>query len=360
MKTLLFLFFLASANAFASRADNTVVLDETAVKNLRIETAVVEETAFEETVFAIGRIEVYPGRRAVLSSRIAGRVADVFIKPDHPIKKGDIALTVESRQPGNPPPRIELTAPISGLISESHVAPGQPVEPSDVLAEILDLDEVYAIAQVPEHLAGKLKPGQLARISVPAVPGEVFTAKIEHLGAVADRESGTIEAAFCVANPKLTLRPGMRAEFSIVVEQRENVFSIPRSALQGDVVSRYVYIKDFELANAFVKSPVITGRVNDQRVEILGGLFPADEVVTQGAYSLAFAGRGTLSLKEALDAAHGHEHAEDGSELKGTEKTTDPASAAKTSNPFWMIVSGILFLALLAVSFRKQKSTRDA
>lgn len=358
MKSLLLLLFLASANAFASRADNTVVLDETAVKNLRIETVVVEETAFEETIFAIGRIEVYPGRRAVLSSRIAGRVADVLIKPDHAVKKGDIALTVESRQPGNPPPLVELTAPISGMVSESHVAPGQPVEPSDVLAEILDLDEVYAVAQVPEHLAGKLKPGQLARISVPAVPGEAFAAKIEHLGAVADRDSGTIEAAFRVANPNLTLRPGMRAEFSIVVEQRENVFSIPRSALQGDVVSRYVYIKDFDLANAFVKSPVVTGRVNDQRVEILGGLFPADEVVTQGAHSLAFAGRGTLSLKEALDAAHGHEHAEDGSELAGPGNTT--ATAAAASNPFWMIVSGILFLALIAAILRKQKFSPDA
>lgn len=358
MKSLLLLFFLASGNAFASRAENTVVLDETAVKNLRIETVVVEETDFEETIFAIGRIEVYPGRRSVLSSRIAGRVADVFFKPDHAVKKGDVALTVESRQPGNPPPLVELTAPISGMVSESHVAPGQPVEPSDILAEILDLDEVYAVAQVPEHLAGKLKPGQLARISVPAVPGEAFAAKIEHLGAVADRDSGTIEAAFRVANPNLTLRPGMRAEFSIVVEQRENVFSIPRSALQGDVVSRYVYIKDFELANAFVKSPVVTGRVNDQRVEILGGLFPADEVVTQGAYSLAFAGRGTLSLKEALDAAHGHEHAEDGSELTGAAKTT--ATAATASNPFWMIVSGILFLALIAAILRKQKFSPDA
>ena len=43
---------------------------------------------------------------------------------------------------------------------------------------------------------------------------------------------------------------------------------------------------------------------------------PGDEVVTQGSYPLSFAGNNTgISLKEALDAAHGHEHAEDGSEL---------------------------------------------
>ena len=40
-----------------------------------------------------------------------------------------------------------------------------------------------------------------------------------------------------------------------------------------------------------------------------------DDVVVEGAYSLNFAGGGSLSLKEALDAAHGHEHNEDGSEI---------------------------------------------
>ena len=56
--------------------------------------------------------------------------------------------------------------------------------------------------------------------------------------------------------------------------------------------------------------------MNDRFVEIMSGLLPGDKVVTRGAYSLAFAGGGSVSLKEALDAAHGHEHAADGSELK--------------------------------------------
>jgi len=106
-------------------------------------------------------------------------------------------------------------------------------------------------------------------------------------------------------------------------------------------------------------------------VEIVRGLFPADEVVTQGAYSLAFAGAGTLSLKAALDAAHGHEHNPDGSELtpeqkKGAAKM--PAGGGKVrehdhqhahQNPFWMIVSGILFVLLIATGVRR-KSRDDA
>lgn len=337
------------------RVANTVLLNETGVKNLRIKTEVVEETTFEESIFALGRIDVYPGRSAAISSRIPGRALEVFVKHDHPITKGDVALVVESRQPGNPPPRVEVTAPISGLVSATHIIPGEPVDPDKVLAEILDLSEVYALASVPEHLAGQLLKGQRARITVPAVPDRVFDADLEHFGAMADAQTGTVEAAFHVNNPDLVLRPGMRAEFSIVVDETADVFSIPRAALQGNGANRFVYVKDFDIPNAFVKTPVVVGRINDLSVEILSGLFPADEVVTHGAYSLAFAGGGTLSLKEALDAAHGHEHAADGSELTAADQkvATEIAHEVQQS-PFWMIVSGILFVLLLVVAIRKK------
>jgi multidrug efflux pump subunit AcrA (membrane-fusion protein) len=346
----------------SSREANTIVLDATGVQNLRIQTVVAEPGDFEETIFALGRIEVYPGRRAVVSSRIAGRALEVFVKHDHPIQKGDVAVVVESRQAGDPPPSIKLTAPISGLVSTTYIVPGEPISPDKVLAEIVDLTEVYALARVPEHLAGRLQRGQSAHITVAAASGSSFHAELEHLGTVADSTSGTVEAAFHVENPELLLRPGMRAEFSIVLEKRTGVVSVPRSALQGDPANRFVYVKDFDLPNAFVKSPVVVGQSNDRYVEIISGLLPADEVVTQGAYSLAFAGGSSVSLKEALDAAHGHEHNPDGSEITPdqTAKATgageehghdhDPAGGS----PFWMIVSGGLLIALLFVGFRKK------
>lgn len=365
MKPLLFLFAAALltpallAQSAPARPD-LVILDEIGVQNLGIETAVAEPGEFEETIFALGRIAVYPGRRAVVGSRIPGRAVEVFVKHDHAIEQGAPAVVVESRQFATPPPTVTLPAPLSGLVSSVEVVPGQPVSPDDVLAEILDLREVYALAQVPEHLAGRLERGQMARIHVPAVPGQVFEARLEHLGVVADSESGTIEAAFHVENPDLILRPGMRAEFSIVVSRRTDVVSVPRSALQGDPANRYVFVRDFDLPNAFIRTPVVTGMMNEQRVEIVRGLLPADEVVVQGAYPLAFAGGGSVSLKEALDAAHGHEHNPDGSEITPGQQT-GPAHAAHDHlthrpSPFWMIVSAVLAVLLVLVSLRRRPS----
>jgi multidrug efflux pump subunit AcrA (membrane-fusion protein) len=350
-----------TAAAPAPGAPAPVILDAIGAANLRLETATAETGDFEETVFALGRIEVYPGRRAVISSRIPGRAVEVLVKHDHFIAKGDLAVVVESRQFEDPPPTVRLTAPISGLVSATHIVPGEPISPDKILAEILDLSDVYAIARVPEHLAGRLRAGQKARITVAAASGETFLADLEHLGTLADPATGTVEAAFHVPNPQLALRPGMRAEFSIVVATRSEVTTVPRSALQGDPAARFVYVKHFDLPHAFIKTPVVVGQMNDRSVEIVRGLFPADEVVTQGAYSLAFVGGGTLSLKAALDAAHGHDHAPDGAELKaGATPATAPTDAhahdhadhAHPERP-WQILSAVLFAALLIVAFRK-------
>jgi len=309
------------------KGDDMVLLDARGVKNLKLEMVEAEEIDFEESIFALGRIGVLPGKRAVVSSRIPGRVTTVLALPDMRCEEGDELLWIESRQPGDPPPVVRIDAPMGGLIAEVNVATGQPVTAEMSLIEIYDLSVVEAVAAVPEHFAGKLKKGIKAHIRVPGHPETTFEAELAHIGAVADGETGTLEAAFHVPNPDELLRPGMRAEFAIVTGSRPGVMAVPREAVQGDVSTRFVYVADFDLKNAFVKVPVELGEQNDTMVEIVSGLLPGDEVVTRGAYALGFAGKGSVSLKEALDAAHGHPHNEDGSEI-GKEEAASGDGAA--------------------------------
>ena len=359
--------FLFTIWFFASpaKADtNTIVLDETGVKNLRIETVIVEETNFEETFFSLGHIEAVPENIAAVSSRISGRVVGLEASPGDFVKKDQEVASIESRQPGDPPPIISLKSPISGLVTHREIRLGDPINPDSHLMEITDVGEMYAVAKVPEHLAGKIAPGTLAHIRVIAVPDKVFEGKMVRFGTSADEESGTIDAIFLLPNPERRLRMEMRAEFSIVLSSRPSVMSIPRAALQGEAADRFVYLKHFDLPNAFVKTPVIIGEMNDRYAEVVSGLFPADDVVTRGAYSLSFAGASSISLKDALDAAHGHEHADDGSELNGNEKEDEHDHAEDgahehTTSPLWKY-STILLAVLLVASFFTKWMTPQA
>lgn len=353
---------VAEEKGNAERTANTVVLDEIGVKNLRIQTLEVEETDFEETVFSLGRIEAIPGKTASVSSRISGRIVDLTVAPGDTVQAGDEVVAIESRQPGSPPPVIALKSPISGLVTRMDTQLGDPVEPDRAILVVTDLSEVYAVARVPEHEAGRMKPGTKAHIKVSALPDEPFQGELLRFGTSADKQSGTIDAIFRIKNSNGLLRADMRAEFSIVLNKRASVLSVPRAALQGEAADRFVYVKDFDIPNAFVKTKVQVGQMNDRFVEIVGGLFPSDEVVTRGAYSLSFAGASSVSLREALDAAHGHAHAEDGSELTpekqaelDAQKTGAGEHAAHSSSGgIWMYVSGGLFVALMGSLFVKR------
>ncbi len=364
---------LLSGTAFAAetidpqRAANTVILEETGVKNLRIETTEVEESEFEESVFSLGRIEAIPANRSGVSSRVAGRITELQVALGDAVAIGQEVAKLEARVPGNPPPVLLLTATGKGLVTKSHVALGEPLEPQASLLEITDLDEVYAVARVPEHLAGRMKPGTVAHIKVAALPEERFDGALLRFGIEADREGGTLDAIFKLSNPNQTLRPGMRAEFSVVLSTREGVMSVPRSALQGDATNRFLYVKDFDLPNAFVKTQVQVGKVTDSRVEIVSGLLPGDEVVTRGAYSLPFAGGGSISLKEAMDASHGHEHNDDGSEMNAEQKAAHEAAKGgghhhdheDGGGMIWKIISGLLALVVVGQAVLNHFNRQD-
>jgi len=343
------------------RSANTVVLDETGVKNLRIETVEVEETDFEEIIFSLGRIEAIPNKIAAVTSRVPGRIMELKVIPGDQVTAGQEVARLESRQPGDPPPSIMLKAPIAGLVTKVDARLGDPLEPDKALLEITDLAEVYAVARVPEHQAGSMKPGTVAHIKVAALPNEAFDGELLRFGTSADKQSGTIDAIFRLPNKGGLLRSDMRAEFSIVLSKRAGVTSVPRGALQGEASNRFVYVEDFDLKNAFVKTQVEVGQMNDRFVEITNGLLPGDKVVRQGAYSLAFAGGGSVSLKAALDAAHGHEHAADGSELKEGEKGKAAGDDGHghgeeaAASPVWKIISGVLFVLLIVSTVTKRR-----
>lgn len=318
-----------AVTCWSDRENDLVILDELGVRNLGIETEVVTRRDFDETLFALGRLQSKPGGHAYVTARIPGRLVDIMAHEGDYVKKGDKMVVVESLQPGNPPPSQTFYAPIDGLVVKSFLHLGEPVVPEKPILEIIHLEEMYAVARVPEDKVALIKPETRAEIRVAAYPNSLFTGTWERFGTMADASNATLDAFFLISDPTGNIRPNMRTEFTLHIDTRKKVMSVPLAALQGDHFQPFVFVRDFDLPNAFLKAPVTTGARNTTHIEILNGLFPGDQVVVKGAYPLAFAGSGGISLKEALDAAHGHEHNEDGSELTADQK----AAKAAADNP---------------------------
>ena len=71
-----------------------------------------------------------------------------------------------------------IKAPISGLIANTNVQLGDLVSSGKRLMSIVPLDDVYVDANFKETQVGPLKIGDRARITVDALPGQVFTGTV--------------------------------------------------------------------------------------------------------------------------------------------------------------------------------------
>jgi HlyD family secretion protein len=137
-----------------------------------------------------------------------------------------------------------FTAPTGGIISALNVKEGEIVitgtmnNPGTVILTIADQSKMQVEAEVDETDVIDIHPGQIAKITVDALPDTTFQGIVTTIGSSAQQSgSGSTEAAtnflvkvlFAADVPQL--RPGMTADVEITTMTRTDVLAVPISAL---------------------------------------------------------------------------------------------------------------------------------
>jgi membrane fusion protein, heavy metal efflux system len=174
-------------------------------------------------------------------------------------------------------------APFSGAVIERNATIGEVVDPNTTLFTVADLSTVWVRADFPEQQAGRLKTGLIFDLRVLAYPDTIFHGTITYVGAVIDPTTRTVMARADVSNPDGRLRPEMFAEVSLVTDE-QSVLSVPRAAVQ-QVGSRTVVFV-VRGPRRFESREVTLGQASSEYIQVVAGLAPGDEVVTQGSYAL--------------------------------------------------------------------------
>ena len=278
----------APSAAAAAVGSQQVEVSAEARANLGLEVVEAELRPLASTLSVIGEIEATPDRSGAVTSRIAGRVVSVSVAEGDPVRRGQPVVEVESLLLGDPPPRVRYASPLDGVVVDRHAVPGASVDPNAHLLEIADLREVLAVGQLFEGQIGTVAVGQIARVGVPSYPDVAFDGVVERIGGVLDAASRSLPVYVRVKNPRLELRPGMRAELEIVTGASDAALAVPRSAVLGDFGALFVFREASEGSTRFERVPVVTGASDDRWVEIVEGVLPGDLVATQGNYSLQF------------------------------------------------------------------------
>ncbi|SDD71219.1 efflux RND transporter periplasmic adaptor subunit [Sporomusa acidovorans] len=194
------------------------------------------------------------------------------------VADGDIAHLEHTQQPND---HMTIYAQFGGTVLEKQVLPGAFIMPGDKLYSLSDLSTVWLYADIYEKDIAGITPGQPVVVTSGAYPGETFTGNVVFINPVMDDATRTVKVRVEMANPTGKLKPNMFVNANVQIPLGDSLV-IPESSLLDTGSRKIVFVAQSE--DTFVKREVVTGQQADGYVQILSGLQSGETVVTAATF----------------------------------------------------------------------------
>jgi HlyD family secretion protein len=171
--------------------------------------------------------------------------------------------------------QVTLTAPFDGIVTRRNIEEGENVVVGTMnnagtqLLTIADMSIIEAEVEVDETEIPSVKIGQIAKVTIDALPDRTFTGKVTEIGNSPIQLTGAAQAGQQATNFKVTVtvdgqideaRPGFTCSAQITTATRDDVVAVP---IQAMAVRELVYDK----AGNIVRPPREEGRRRPRSVE---------------------------------------------------------------------------------------------
>ena len=182
--------------------------------------------------------------------------------------------------------KTKIYAPFDGEIDEIISNLGSNLVPGSPILRVVNLDIIYAEAQVPEKYVSSIELGTEALVSIPLLNKEI-TSKIVQSGNFINPNNRTFRVEAPVENKDKRIKQNLNARIKIKNYSNIKALVVPLRVIREDASGRpFIYKlvetdkKDILLT---VKIFVETGANNDEEIEITKGLSIGDIIVLEGA-----------------------------------------------------------------------------
>ncbi len=173
--------------------------------------------------------------------------------------------------------KASIYAPFDGVVSAVNFSAGDTAG-SGTAVSIVDLVNLQVKVLVAEVDMAKINVGETAEMTLDALPGKTYTAKVIAISPVGTVTQGVVNYPVTVAvnNADGAVKPGMTANLAVEVDRRDNVLLLPTRAVRTQGTQKIVTV---EYKGQSIQVPVGTGLSNDTQVEITNGLQEGDVVL---------------------------------------------------------------------------------
>lgn len=217
-----------------------------------------------------------------------------------------------------------VRAPFAGTIAKLDVKKGDPISASTVVATLITKQMIAQIS-LNEVDAAKVKVGQKATLTFDAVDGLTIAGDVAEIDTVGTVSQGVVtymvKIAFKTQDDRV--KSGMSTSAAIITDMKQDVLTVPNSAVKTQGGASYVEVFDIPLvapvttsttnvANTGIPSVVLPrkqtveiGLSNDTMTEIVSGLIEGQQIVSRTIIAIAATATQAPSLLNAAGVRTG-------------------------------------------------------
>ena len=181
---------------------------------------------------------------------------------------------------------LTIKAPFSGIVTQRNVEIGATVQNSinssstTSLFQIMDMDVIRLIVDLPETEVDNISVGMNAKITFSELEGKHYNVKVSRAANMIDNASKTMEVQIDIPNNNSEIKAGMYAEVNIQLQSDGEKLSLPNEAVMSVKSEFYIY----KVTNGIVEKILIKkGLSNIQYFEIKSDeLTSSDNIIVEG------------------------------------------------------------------------------
>lgn len=194
-----------------------------------------------------------------------------------------------------------VKASASGSVAQVMVDEGDYVEQGQPLVELQSKGRLLLRAEVPRDRYASLSDIRTAHFQPSGAEqlyeAEELNGELLSYGKSTDAQQPYVPLIFAIDH-RDELLPGSYVDTYLIGKKRNNVLTVPSSALVEEEGNYFVFVQHG--GETFEKKQVELGPTDGKRYEVLSGLAAGDRIVTQGGYAIK------LAAASGAMPSHGH------------------------------------------------------
>jgi len=229
-----------------------------------------------EAQAGIARTQLQRNRELLAQNFVSASVVD---QAQAALQVADAQVALSRAQLG----RMQVLAPFDGVAGIRNVNLGEYVKDGAELVSVEDASSMWVDFRLPERYVPSLRLGQPVELSLDALPGRSFTAKVEALDTQLDTGGRAMLVRARLDKPGNELRSGLFARVRVVFATRAQALAVPEEALVPLGGKQYLFkLVDGAGGKQAQRLEARLGLRVPGKVEVLDGFKAGDWVVTAG------------------------------------------------------------------------------